>query len=415
MSAPTSPTMRRELNSAPDTPAPTHAPTMRRELNSSPDTPAPTMRRELNSLPDAQAGIELSAAGSEVAGSEATGMGAVDGAADRALHRFFAAGARHGGSSEHRQLWSALKGATEGGKRLRPALFHSVYTALGGRDVEVAAEVGAALELLHTALVIHDDVIDGDTVRRGQPNVVGTFAEAAATDGHDADRATHYGQTAAILTGDLALAGAVRTLALCGAAPKTVTRMLDLLDRALHLSSAGELTDVRLSLDGDGDERQVIAMEHQKTAVYSFELPLQLAATLAAAAPTVAADLTRFAQLLGVVYQVRDDLDGMFGDEARTGKSSASDLREGKMTALMAHARTTDAWPRIRLYLEAGTADEDDVARVRTLLEECGARDHVEVLADDLGRQAMASVAHLPQAPLLHEWVRVVGDRVTAP
>ena len=190
--------------------------------------------------------------------------------------------------------------------------------------------------------------------------------------------------------------------------------MLDLLDRALHLSAAGELTDVRLSLEGDGEEREVIAMEHQKTAVYSFELPLQLAATLADAAPPVAADLTRFAQLLGVVYQVRDDLDGMFGDQAVTGKSSASDLREGKVTALMAYARTTDTWPRIRPYLEAGAADHDDVAQVRALLEECGARRYVQALATDLSRQAMATVAHLPQAPLLHDWVRTVAPRLDA-
>ncbi len=365
---------------------------------------AATFRCELDSVP----------AGGGEPGLVVAGEEAGAGATDAALDRFLAAGARHGRSLEHRQLWSALGEASEGGKRLRPALFHSVYLALGGRDADVAAEVGAALELLHTALVIHDDVIDGDTVRRGQPNVVGSFADAALAGGHDPERATHYGQTAAILTGDLALAGAVRTLALCGAEPATVARMLDLLDRALHLSAAGELTDVRLSLEGDGEEREVIAMEHQKTAVYSFELPLQLAATLADAEAPVTEDLTRFAQLLGVVYQVRDDLDGMFGDEAVTGKSSASDLREGKMTALMAHARTTDAWPRIRPFLGAGTADDDDVAQVRALLEECGARDHVEALADDLSRQAMASVAHLPQAPLLHEWVRTVGERVGA-
>lgn len=369
---------------------------------------APTSRRELDSAPDERA--EGRRPSAEVHRSAEAGTGA----ADRALHRFLAAGAQHGHTAEHQQLWSALAQATAGGKRLRPALFHSVYIALGGRDTDVAGEVAAALELLHTALVIHDDVIDGDTVRRGQPNVVGSFAEDALAGGHDPQRATHFGRTAAILTGDLALAGAVRTLALCGAAPATVARMLDLLDRALHLSAAGELTDVRLSLEGDGEEREVIAMEHQKTAVYSFELPLQLAATLADAAPPVAADLTRFAQLLGVVYQVRDDLDGMFGDQAVTGKSSASDLREGKVTALMAYARTTDTWPRIRPYLEAGAADHDDVAQVRALLEECGARRYVQALATDLSRQAMATVAHLPQAPLLHDWVRTVAPRLDA-
>lgn len=329
--------------------------------------------------------------------------------ADAALSSFFADGARRVAGPEHGQLWSALEQATTGGKRLRPMLFHSVYAALGGRETAVAAQVGVALELLHTALVVHDDVIDGDTVRRGRPNVVGVFAADARDRGHDAGRATHYGQSAAILAGDLALAGAVRTIALCGAAPGTVARMLDLLDRALHLSAAGELTDVRLSLDGAADVPAVIAMEHQKTAVYSFELPLQLAAVLAGADADHESALTRFAHLLGVVYQIRDDLDGMFGLEADTGKSAVSDLREGKCTPLIAYARTTPAWPQIRPFLTSGRDDDDAASRVRTLLEECGARAYVEDLAEELGREAHESVAHLPEAALLAEWTRTVA------
>lgn len=175
---------------------------------------APTFRRELDSTTDER--VETRPSAAEVHRTAEVGAGA----ADTALHRFLAAGAQHGHTPEHQQLWSSLAQATAGGKRLRPALFHSVYTALGGRDTAVAGEVAAALELLRTALVIHDDVIDGDTVRRGQPNVVGSFAEDALAGGHDPQRATHFGQTAAILTGDLALAGAVRTLACAGPPPR---------------------------------------------------------------------------------------------------------------------------------------------------------------------------------------------------
>ncbi len=328
---------------------------------------------------------------------------------DAALGDFFTDGTRHLVGAEHTQLWAALQDASAGGKRLRPMLFHSVYLALGGRQTGVAARVGAALELLHTALVVHDDVIDGDTVRRGRPNVVGTFAADARERGHDVERATHYGQSAAILAGDLALAGAVRVIALCGAPPATVARMLDLVDRALHLSAAGELTDVRLSLDGDADIPSVISMEHQKTAVYSFELPLQLAAVLSGADEDHESALTRYARLVGIGYQLRDDLDGMFGEESTTGKSSVSDLREGKCTPLIAYARTTSAWTHIHPYLVSGVVEDADVARVRTLLEECGARAYVEGLAADLDREAREAVAHLPEAPLLDGWARTVS------
>ena len=334
---------------------------------------------------------------------------------EAALARFFADGARHIGGRDHRRLWAVLADAADGGKRVRPALFHSVYVALGGRDLAVAAEVGAALELLHTALVVHDDVIDGDTVRRGKPNVAGQLGQEARGWGVEAERAAHYGDTAAVLAGDLALAGAVRTVALCGAQPATVRRLLDVLDHALHVTAAGELTDVRLSMVGGDDVAETIAMEQQKTAVYSFELPLQLAAVLAGADDRYEPALGNFARLLGVAYQLRDDLDGMFGEEERTGKSVLSDLREGKSTPLIAHARTTSTWPAIRPYLTAGTVNEDDAARVRALLEECGARAFVEDLAQEMAQSAREVIDELPIAGLLGDWVDAVVEHPRGP
>ncbi|MGC0141614.1 polyprenyl synthetase family protein [Pseudactinotalea sp. Z1732] len=341
-------------------------------------------------------------------GDVAAAAAAAGSATKTALARFFDAGARHAAGPDHQQLWSALADVASGGKGLRPALFHSVYLALGGDDERAAAEVGAALELLHSALVIHDDVIDGDTVRRGRPNVTGIFADDSRARGYDHDRATHYGETAAILAGDLALTGAVRVLALCGASQPTVARMLDLLDRALHLSAAGELTDVRLSMDADAEIADAVDMEYQKTAVYSFELPLQLASVLAGV-EEYEPPLVEFGRLLGVTYQLHDDLDGMFGDEATIGKSVLTDLRGGKCTPLIAHARTTTFWPRIRPYL--GSASPDAAAQVRALLEQSGSRAYVEELAQNLAAEARARVADLPIGPLLQGWVRLITER----
>jgi len=328
--------------------------------------------------------------------------------AEAALARFFADGAGCASTPDHDALWAALRDAADGGKRVRPVLLTTVYEALGGNDDHVVAEVAAALELLHTAFVVHDDVIDADTVRRGRPNVSGTFAGQARRAGQPAARSARYGDAAGILAGDLALAGAIRTIALCGAAPATVRRLLDLLDRALHLSAAGELADVRLAVLGGRDIAETLVMEEHKTAVYSFELPLQLAAVLAAAADDCVEALGRFGCLLGVAYQLRDDLDGLFGDRARTGKSVESDLREGKFTPLMAYARATDAWPEIAPHVGAPALHEASADRVRGLLVACGARRFVEDLAADLSREALDAVAHLPVAPPLHDWVATV-------
>ena len=108
--------------------------------------------------------------------------------AEAALARFFADGAGCASTPDHDALWAARRDAADGGKRVRPVLLTTVYEALGGTDDHVVAEVAAALELLHTAFVVHDDVIDADTVRRGRPNVSGTFAGQARRAGLPAAR-----------------------------------------------------------------------------------------------------------------------------------------------------------------------------------------------------------------------------------
>ncbi len=103
-------------------------------------------------------------------------------------------------------LWQSVTVAAGGGKRFRPALVTAVHDALGGGRPEAAAAVGAAVEMLHTAFVIHDDVIDGDDVRRGRLNVSGTFTAQALDEGVGPGEAVGVGRAAGILAGDLALA-----------------------------------------------------------------------------------------------------------------------------------------------------------------------------------------------------------------
>lgn len=279
-------------------------------------------------------------------------------------------------------LWSCLSEASEGGGRFRPALLTAAYTAAGGTDLELAATVGAAVELLHTAFVIHDDVIDGDRVRRGRLNVGGTFEQRALLDGAAPQRAAVYGDTAAILAGDLALVRAVRMVATSSAQPAIMVRLLDLFDEAIHISAAGELADVRLSLGIDVPHLDdVLTMSEQKTAAYSFVLPLQAGAVLAGAPDAVVDRLAELGRLMGIGYQLLDDLRGVFGDEAVTGKSTIGDLREGKRTTITAHARETSAWHQIVPYLGSADLTEAEAALVRDLLTACGSRHFVERLA----------------------------------
>jgi geranylgeranyl diphosphate synthase type II len=293
---------------------------------------------------------------------------------DQALHRLL--------DQARGELWDTVASAADGGKRFRPALVLAAHDALGGARPAVAAEIGAAVELLHTAFVIHDDVIDGDEVRRGRLNPSGTYAAQARTAGASPEDAAALGQAAGILAGDLALTAAVRTVALCGGPPDVVRRLLDLFDAALHTSAAGELADVRLSLDLDAVSlAESLAMEEQKTSAYSFALPLQAGAVLAGADEDVVARLGRAGLRLGVAFQLVDDLLGLFGDPGQTGKSVTSDLRARKQTPILVHARSTPEWAQIQGYLGRELTD-DDLSEARRLLTASGSRQFVEELVD---------------------------------
>ena len=325
-------------------------------------------------------------------------------ATDDALHRLLDDGRTRAAAIDpaHAQLWETVAAATEGGKRFRPALVTSAHDALQGRCPAQAAEVGAAVELLHTAFVIHDDVIDEDDVRRGRLNVSGTFSSLARSAGATPTDAAGLGRAAGILAGDLALAAAIRAVATCGATAEIVHRLLDLFDAALHTTAAGELADVRLSLHlGTASLAESLAMEEQKTSAYSFALPLQAGAVLAGADEQTVTRLGEAGLMLGVAFQLVDDLIGVFGDPAQTGKNATTDLRTRKQTPLLLHAASTTEWDQIRTYVGRDLTEEE-LTDVRRLLTSCGSRGFVEDLAD----------AHLATARTVLEELGISADVV---
>lgn len=285
---------------------------------------------------------------------------------------------------DHTALLHALDLGSSGGKRFRPWLVTTVHAAFGGEQPETVVDsVAAATELLHTAFVIHDDVIDHDDTRRGRPSVPGLFRSDAAELGTAPDDHDTYSRAGAILAGDLALAAAIRAVATCGVDVSTTHRLLDLLDATLHASAAGELADVRLALSPEmpGADEAIAVTEH-KTAVYSFVLPLQAGAVLAGADDAAVRALGEIGRCLGIAFQLHDDVMALFGDPAVTGKDPLGDLREGKRTPLMVHASQTDAWARIAPHLGDPDLTEVAAAAVREALEECGSRHHIEDLAE---------------------------------
>ncbi|MEZ5189421.1 MAG: polyprenyl synthetase family protein [Schumannella sp.] len=297
------------------------------------------------------------------------------------------------------RLWTLASRHVRGGKLVRPLLLLETYDALclsrervlgaqptRGPNVPVApsrAEViriAAAVETLHYAFLLHDDVIDGDFHRRGHPNLIGELAETSRQEARPGG-VRHWAQTGGILAGNMLLSSAHQSFARAQLPAESKLRLLDVLEHTVVETTAGEFMDVGL---GDGivsaDLGTVLTMAGRKTACYSFGLPLRAASILAGGSTDLEHSLGIAGSHIGLAYQLQDDLLSTFGDAGVHGKGLYSDLREGKQTALICFARTSGYWPVIQSALGDPDMSVHQAEHLRDLLRECGAEDFVQGL-----------------------------------
>ncbi|MCQ9182224.1 polyprenyl synthetase family protein [Streptomyces sp. IBSBF 2953] len=293
----------------------------------------------------------------------------------------------------------------EGGKRMRSRFVWWALRACGGdpAEAEAALRVGAALELIQTCALVHDDVMDGSRLRRGRPVLhADVAAQYAGVVSREAGR--RFGEAAAILAGDLALAWADDTVADIEVEPDTARRVRDLWSTMRTEMVAGQYLDVQGQATSSVSLARAVRAACLKSALYSVERPLALGAALAGADTARTAALCSAGRCVGIAFQLRDDLTDVFGDPARTGKPTGGDIRAGKPTYLAAVARaraesTGDRRALAVLRRSLGRADLSDrgVGEVREVLVTTGARDVVEAKIDRLVSQGMR---HLDSAAL---------------
>ncbi|WP_282949135.1 polyprenyl synthetase family protein [Cellulomonas endometrii] len=293
-------------------------------------------------------------------------------------------------AAEHAALWRAVGTQVGAGRLMRPRLTLAAYLGLGGTDLPAVAPVAAAQEMLHTAMLVHDDVLDHDETRRGRPNVTGAARRRLAAQGVVGAAADGPVLAAGLLGGDLALAAAFELVASAPVPAETRLRLVQDLARAVDTTVAGELLDVTGALRGP-TAVDALRVAELKTAVYSCCAPLAAGAVLAGADDGVLGVLDRFGTAFGVAFQLLDDEQGLFGDPAVTGKSVLSDLREGKRTELLRLAYLR-ADPAQRAVLDAGVGrpdlPEDEAARVRDVIQGSGALAEARLVRADAVRTA---------------------------
>ncbi len=288
-----------------------------------------------------------------------------------------------------------------GGKRLRPAFCHCAYVGAGGDPEDrVAADAAAALELVHTFALVHDDVMDGSETRRGHDAVHRHFVRRHAQAAWRGE-ARRFGEGMAILVGDFAI---VYADVLMRNAPSAAQEVYDELRIELCVGQS-------LDLMGTAAANTERALAHRiatfKSGKYTVERPLHLGAALAGRRDALAPALSAIGLPLGRAFQLRDDVLGAFGDAEVTGKPVGDDLREGKPTPLVASAfaRATAADGDVLARLGAMDLCLDDVHALQDVFVRTGALDEIETEIGRLVTTARRAIADAPLAGEACDWL----------
>ena len=288
------------------------------------------------------------------------------------------------------ELWSEIRQyLMAGGKRMRPRLVLFAHNAYKSSDPsEDITAVAAAWELLHACLLVHDDIIDRDIIRHGKPNIAGRYQSIYS--GLSSADNSHYALSAALLGGDLLLISVFDMIRAAPISDDAKQLTLLYLHKALFIVVGGQLIDTDAALYPISSTNPRSVAMH-KTANYSLQAPLQCGAALAGAPAEELEKLSQVGLHAGIAYQLQDDLLGVFGDSATTGKSNRSDITEKKRTLLI--HKVIENLPKAKaqrltqLYSPNHALSSEEAEEVVTFIISSGAKQAVEEeIADEIAQ-----------------------------
>lgn len=281
-----------------------------------------------------------------------------------------------------------------GGKRLRPAFCHLGFNGAGGDETSTELlDAQAALELLHASALLHDDIIDGSTTRRGEPTAHTRYL-AKHVDNKWAGEGRRFGEGAAILIGDLAFVYADQLMTGVNALTAKIWN-----EMRVELN-IGQYLDLLGSAQRERNLTKAERVSRYKSGKYTIERPLHLGATMAAPdrADVLLEQLSAFGLPLGDAFQMRDDVLGVFGDEVtnNTGKPIGDDIREGKPTPLLALAyeRASTSQRQVLDDVGAPQISNEDISKIQEVIIETGALSELETKITGLVSASIAAITN---------------------
>lgn len=284
-----------------------------------------------------------------------------------------------------------------GGKRIRPAFLYYGYLAAGGKEMDKIMSVSLSVELLHSFLLIHDDIIDRDETRHGVDTMHEKFKKIAKRYGIAKDH-EHFGNSMAMIAGDMTAAMACDIIFNSDFSSDIIVSALHKLQNIVFVTIPGEMLDVIMEYSGRATEDEIMKMYEGKTARYTFEGPLHLGCILAGVKDNWLSDFSCYALPLGKAFQIQDDLLGVFGDEKKLGKPVGSDIIEGKQTVLVVRALGNGNREQkniIKNLLGKKDLSMDELELFRKTVVETKALDYCQKLAERYTKEALEALRNI--------------------
>ena len=282
-------------------------------------------------------------------------------------------------------LLKSFQDYARGGKMLRGALTVLGYKMSGGTNTKAIIPVSLGIELLHNFLLIHDDVIDKDDLRRGKPTIHKKYSDG----GH------HRGISYAIITGDIGAFLGYELIVASSFPKEKIIRALACLNDYLVKTAYGQILDIEFDSKKNITWDEILKVRTYKTAYYTFAMPLSVGAILAGAEKSKLSAIEKYSLPIGIAFQLVDDVLGIFGNINVTGKSNESDIKDGKKTLLFARALELANKKEKQFLSElygSNKITKENIEKIRNIIRKSGAVEASFSQAEELIRKGKHNI-----------------------
>jgi geranylgeranyl diphosphate synthase, type I len=288
----------------------------------------------------------------------------------------------------------------DGGKRLRASLLYYVYKMTGGEDEAAILKVSPFIELFHSALLIHDDIMDESPLRHNKPTFHALYKNTHK-EKYNKGEPDHFGVTMGINGGDMLIGMTFEHLANSKFPIQNRTKAISLLAHHLVAVVHGQVHDILNQVMDEVCEEDILDVHLWKTAKYTYECPMHIGAALAGATDSQLKTISQYAIPSGIAFQIQDDIIDLYSDHEDLGKTRGGDIKEGKQTLLIQKALEWGDIEDIKVLTRSlgnKNIGEKEIEQVREIVRKTGSLDYSKNLALKYVKQAQKALKKMEWA-----------------